>query len=114
MKWQVSRNEVNGEAATVCKFPFPIKECAEAEDVLLVLLDVPSNSSMPRNVFAISGICDVLWTIEDAPDAASDPADCYVGIVAVNRNLVRIATWTGWVVEVDLGSGRIVGSQWLK
>lgn len=114
MKWQVSTHEVKGEAGSAWRFPFPVKSFAEAGNVLLVLLDVPSSSSMPCNVFAISGMCHVLWTIDGVPDTGSDPADCYVGIVAVNRNTAHIATWTGWVVEVDLGTGRVVGSQWLK
>lgn len=114
MKWQVLKNRIQCENGTVCELPFDIKECVEVGEILLVVLDVRGKALMDENVFAISLRGEVLWTIQRVPDITLNPSDSYVGFVSIGGNSAKIASWNGWVVEVDIATGKVVGSQWLK
>lgn len=89
------------------EFPFKVQEAVEAGGYIVVLLRVPPGQTMTENVFGVSLNGEVVWQIERIPETSSDPNNAYVGITKMERDMVRIANWNDFVVEINPSDGRI-------
>ena len=115
MNWAVEGNEVKTPNGNVVSFDFPVNEALEAGEVLIVVLDVPPDEVMTENVFCVSKDGKVLWQIERIPATSTDPTNVYTGVSeGESASTVRIANWNGDVATMDVETGRVLKSEWLK
>ena len=115
MSWAVEGKQVRTPIGKVVSFDFPIKEALEVGEVSVVVLDVPPDEVMTENAFCVSKDGKVLWQIERIPETSTDPVNVYVGVSqGESPETVRIANWNGDVATVDVQTGRVVQTRWLK
>jgi hypothetical protein len=110
MMWTISGNQLLLEDGHAVSFPLPISECQQVEDVLVVVLDVSGRNHMTENVFGVTPQGQILWQIEPRPDISRDPVNFYTGIDRHLPGRIRLGSWAGIAVDVDIHSGKIVNS----
>lgn len=114
MTWVIEGTQIKTQNGNVVTLAYNVKESIQVGEVLVVLLDVPPNQSMTENVFGLSHDGTVLWQIERTSATATDPFNCYVGVIASSDNTVRVANWNGMVSDINVKTGRVIQSRWMK
>jgi hypothetical protein len=95
----------NGSGTRV-HFKQKIRAATEVKGVCVVVLDVPPGCAMTENVFGVSADDGrKLWQIEKI--ASTGP--CYLEIMTPFKpHAVRLWTWEGLVIDVDVRDGKVI------
>jgi hypothetical protein len=86
-------------------FKFKIKSIVIYDDIIVVLLDVPSGTILNENVFGVSLSGAVVWQIESAFPADEDSP--YVAIEKSDKAL-NAFNWSGMRMRLIVATGKIV------
>jgi len=91
--------------------PYPFREKLLFKDVIIVLLDVPSNIQMNENVFGISRSGQILWQIEKKPSPYKTSP--YLDLNRDGDN-VKVGNWDGMEYIIEPLTGRILQERYTK
>lgn len=93
------------------RFDEPILEAVELGGVTIVVLDQPPGRDVSENVFAVDLDGRVLWRVprQDFPPGP----DYYVG-ASDGGTVVRLIHFSGFVLDADPRSGRVVSQRFGK
>src|SRR4051812_28055680 len=114
MKWSIQTKTLICPDGKEVSFPFPIMQIREVDGICIVVLDVPPKEIMTENVFGVSVKGNILWQIERTPETATNTANSFVEIITFKGNTIRIATWTGLLVDVEVKTGHILNIRFGK
>jgi len=89
----------------------PIAEVVEVDGVFLVRLEVLAKAAYNENIFGIAPDGGILWRVQ--PFSHRGENDPYVGL-SVDGARVFANTWSGFRVEIDAQTGRILGHKFVK
>ncbi len=95
-------------------FPHNIWNVEKANDVFIVLLKVPSGVVMTENVFGVSEAGEIIWQIERIPLTSTWPANRYTGINEHDDQTVNVFNWNGHEVKIDIHTGKVIGTEFVK
>lgn len=98
----------NGKAV---RFDSTILTTVEAGDVTVVVLAQPQNRDSSENVYAVGGDGRVIWRV--SPRDFPEGPDYYVGASKAG-NAVRLIHFSGFVLEVDPSTGRVLTQRFVK
>ena len=107
MDWTSHQNTVLGPNGVTISFQFVVKKVLSVGDVVVVLLDVPADRSMPENVFGLALDGTRLWEVQLAPKNWRRPYYCYVDMETNGAGWVRLWNFAGYAVDVDVHSGKL-------
>jgi outer membrane protein assembly factor BamB len=93
------------------RFDAPLLTVVELGGVIVVVLAQPEGRDMPENVYAVDDSGRVIWRIStrDFPEGP----DYYVGASAAG-SAVRLIHFSGFVLDVDPSTGRVLAQRFVK
>src|ERR1043165_3278686 len=115
MTWKVEANTVQAPSGVRVTLAHPVRETAEVAGVLVVLLRIPKDQSMPENVFGVSADGNVLWQGEAVATNGAQPYFYYAAGDAQGEGWVALWNYGGFLAEVDVHTGlvrRVEERQW--
>ena len=86
-------------------FKFKIQSIVIYDDIVVVLLDVPSGTILNENIFGVSLSGDIVWQIESAFPASEDSP--YMAIEKSDKAL-NAFNWSGMRMRLTVATGKIV------
>lgn len=114
MRTKVDTNCLIIDDKTVVPFEYPIEALTIIGNIIIVILSIPNSGGMTENVFGVSNTGNILWQIERLTANATDPVNRYVGFGSHEMNTLFISNWNGVVVQIDVRTGQVLKSEWLK
>ena len=99
-----SRNKLILDDGTEVSFDFDIRKIILFEDLIVVLLKIPSGTIFNENVFGVSPGGEIYWQIEKL---ISDTDDSPHINIKRSVNGLDAFNWSGVKVGVDLGTGKL-------
>lgn len=88
-------------------FPHPIGKVLEAGDLLIVLLDIPTNAEMQDNVFCVDKTGSTRWQIHGR-EALTPPLRLYpFSAMSLRDGKLRLVDFYGRAYLADPGTGCI-------
>ncbi len=93
------------------RFDQPILEVVEIRGTTIVVLDQPSGRDVSENVFAVDSDGRVVWRI--ARHEFPQGPDYYVGVSDAG-SVARLIHFSGFVLDVDPRTGRVVSQRFGK
>jgi len=98
---------INGK---VVNFQYEIDNVKECGNLLIVLVDIPSNVQAVNNVYAVNENGQIVWQIEDAGSVYSIQNDVpYVGTRITETSQLVVTNFNGVTFTVEPVSGKIIG-----
>ena len=102
--------QMNGESVT---FEHDVKDAFEYENLIIVLLNPPTDVDNRRNVHAISPTCERAWRIETPTTKDVTGAVVYTSVYIDDGSLIA-RTWGGDEYTVDPETGKIDYRRFVK
>ena len=93
------------------KFPHPIAEVLEFQNIAIVMLAPKLKSAFNENVYGVDYKGNILWQIQQRKYVYEDSP--YTGIIREGEN-VRLFNWDGAELIVDPSTGRILNEEYRK
>lgn len=108
MKYIIKRGNLIFENGNRIKFEFPIEKSVEVDDIIVVMLGIPTKNIFPNNVFAVKER-KLLWQVESDPRIPPSTLNVYIGVAAENGELFLV-NYMGFIDVVDINTGKIIRS----
>lgn len=91
--------------------PFSVRETLTFGNVIIALLEVPSNTQMNENVFGVGSNGQILWQIEKKPSPyKSSP---YLDLNRDGDN-AKVGNWDGMEYIIEPHTGKILEERYTK
>ena len=99
-----SKNKLVLENGKIVAFDFTVKKIIEIDDVVVVLLSIPTGVTYNENIFGVSNKGGIIWQIEGTvPQSSNSP---YVDIEKSMDGL-DIFNWSGLKSRVNVRTGKV-------
>lgn len=99
-------------------FKYPISDVVLANEVLVVMLNVPSTKIFNENVYGVSRQGKILWQVEKTASVSNN--NPYVGIHITpsmqkhGEKFIKLNKWDGVTNEIRPETGKILSSRFTK
>ena len=93
----------------VVEFPYGIDNVRAYGDMLVVLLDIPSDAQAVNNVYGVDETERIIWRVQDPTEIYAIQNDVpYVGIRITRDGRIVVTNFNGVAYELDPATGRIL------
>jgi outer membrane protein assembly factor BamB len=93
----------------VVEFLYGIDNVRACGDMLVVLLDIPSDSQAVNNVYGVDVTGRIIWQVQDPAEVYAIQNDVpYVGIRITRDGEIIVTNFNGVTYELDPATGRIL------
>lgn len=93
------------------EFDFPVSQVIEFDEVLVVLLELPTQVLFNENVFGVSKGGKILWQI--SPEKLVYDNSPYVELSRLGE-VARLQNWDGLVLHVAPSTGNVIDRIYLR
>lgn len=111
--FQVNDNQVIFSTGEIVKFEFSIKQNIMYNNMMIVLLFIPSEIVYNRNVFALSETGQIIWQIEKLEQSYFQGHCPFNEVIVDGLNLI-IFNWCDHRFNINPQNGEVISSVSVK
>lgn len=93
------------------EFEFNIKDYLIIKDKVIIRLEIPTSTIFNENVFALNKDAKIHWQVPERSYLSDNSP--YVGLFKEGEN-VRLTSWDGVHLTIELETGKIINQEWIK
>lgn len=114
IEYKVTGNKLSLNTGNSVTFDYPIneKKVLIVNDLIIVMLEIPTKVKYNENVFAISKLCKIVWRVSFNKEELFYQQDdcCFIGLKINNEGQLVLFNWCDTAFIVDPQTGTIIGS----
>jgi len=108
---------VNGSSLLLLEqkivFSYDIRSVKMANDLYIVLLSIPLDDPMSRNLYAVKPSGEIDWQVEDPGHWVKDPLP-FENLFIDDDKTLRVSDFYGRVFQIDVHNGQIQNKKSIK